>query len=61
MPGAVSATASDEEGDVERLRTAVLAGPGAAVPVDEAWLAGALKLLVDGDVIAAEVAPESFT
>ncbi len=60
MPGAISTTAmaGGGEGEVGRLRTAVLAGPGAAVTVDDAWLAGALTLLVDGDVIAAGLARE---
>jgi Insertion element 4 transposase N-terminal/Transposase DDE domain len=59
MPGAASTTAvAGVEGEVGGLRTAVLAGPGAAVRVDDGWLAGALGLLVDGDVIAAGLARE---
>jgi hypothetical protein len=63
--GAGTAT-SAEETDADRLRKAVLAGPGAATPATpatpeepeepEAWLLGAVDLLADRNVIDAGLA-----
>jgi hypothetical protein len=39
-------------GDDDQLREAVLAGPGAVMPVNPAWCTGAVQLLADRDVIA---------
>jgi Insertion element 4 transposase N-terminal len=48
----------DVGADAGRLREAVLAGPGAAMSVNEGWREGAVGLLADGEVIAAALARE---
>jgi len=65
-PGAGSATPDVGAGDADRLRKAVLAGPGAVIPqgqdadedqdTDQAWRVGAVGLLADGEVIVAALA-----
>ena len=60
MSGVGSATTRSGTGvggdDGERLRRAVLSGPGATVVADDAWLTGVLGLLVSADVVAAALA-----
>jgi hypothetical protein len=62
MSGAGSARTEPDVGergdDGERLRLAVLAGPGAPVPADDAWLTGVLGLLARADVVAAALASQ---
>jgi hypothetical protein len=58
MSGVGSAMPAGGVGDAERLREAVLAGPGAAMPVEQGWLEGAVGLLANKEVIAAGLARE---